>query len=46
MPSDLEALHVCEECGDMLTESEANVETAQGYREVIVLAFCDDCYSR
>ena len=42
----LDELYQCEQCGDMLTESEANVETAQGYREVIVLAFCDDCYSR
>jgi len=41
---DLEELYQCEQCGDMLTDSEAHVETAQGYRELIVLAFCDGCW--
>ena len=40
----LDELYLCEQCGDRLTESEANVEPAQGYREVIVLAFCDGCW--
>jgi len=38
----LEALHVCEHCGDMLTESEAHTVTEQGYRETITLVFCPD----
>jgi len=41
----LEELHVCEECGDMLTESEAHTVTEQGYRETIVLAFCPECWA-
>ena len=40
----LDELYQCDYCNEMLTESEANVEPAQGYREVIVLAFCDGCW--
>ena len=42
----LDELYLCEQCGDRLTESEANVKPAQGYREVIVLAFCDGCWDK
>jgi hypothetical protein len=40
----LEALYTCEQCNEMLTESETHIQTAQGYREVITLAWCGDCW--
>jgi uncharacterized protein with PIN domain len=40
-----EALYTCEACNDMLTESEANTVTEAGYREIITLAFCPECWS-
>lgn len=42
--TELEALHVCEECDEQLTESEAHTVTEQGYREIITLAFCRECW--
>lgn len=38
--------HQCEQCGDMIPESEAHTVTEEGYRELITLAFCDGCWDR
>lgn len=42
----LEPLYQCEQCGDMLTESEAHTLTEEGYRETITVAFCDNCWEK